>query len=66
MAVDLDEAEAMEAVARRSGVKLCVDHNHLFDPAFVAKALVEQGVIGQVVWVESFKASMWVPQVTPM
>jgi predicted dehydrogenase len=34
--------EAMEAVARRHGVKLCVDHNRLFDPAFVrAKALVE-------------------------
>jgi predicted dehydrogenase len=56
MAVNLEEAEAMEAVARRRGVKLCVDHNHLFDPAFVrAKALVEQGVIGQPVWVESFE-----------
>jgi predicted dehydrogenase len=42
MAVNLVEAEAMEAVARRRGVKLCVDHNRLFDPAFVrAKALVE-------------------------
>src|SRR4029453_6828136 len=42
MAVNLVEAEAMEAVARRRGIKLCVDHNRLFDPAFVrAKALVE-------------------------
>lgn len=56
MAATLEEAETMEAVARRRGVKLCVDHNHLFDPAFVrAKALVEQGAIGQVVWVESFE-----------
>jgi predicted dehydrogenase len=37
-------------------VKLCVDHNHLFDPAFMqAKALVEQGAIGEPVWVESFE-----------
>src|SRR5262245_28277633 len=31
MAASLKEAEAMEAVAQRHGVKLCVDHNHLFD-----------------------------------
>jgi predicted dehydrogenase len=56
MAVNVAEAEAMEVVARRRGVKLCVDHNHLFDPAFVrAKALVGQGTIGQPVWVESFE-----------
>jgi predicted dehydrogenase len=56
MAVNLEEAEAMEAVVRRRGVKLCVDHNHLFDPAFMqARALVEQGAIGQPVWVESFE-----------
>src|SRR5262245_11145127 len=36
MAVNLEEAEAMEAAARLRGVKLCVDHNHLFDPAVVA------------------------------
>jgi hypothetical protein len=29
MAVNVEEAEAMEAAARRHGVKLCVDHNHL-------------------------------------
>jgi predicted dehydrogenase len=56
MAANLEEAEAMEAVVRRRGVKLCVDHNHLFDPAFMqAKALVQQGAIGQPVWVESFE-----------
>jgi predicted dehydrogenase len=56
MAVDVAEAEAMEAAARRTGVKLCVDHNHLFDPAMTeARARIRQGVIGDVVWVETFE-----------
>jgi len=56
MAVDLEEAEAMDATARRRGVKLCVDHNHLFDPAFVqARGLLAQGVIGELVSVETFE-----------
>ena len=56
MAVNVDEAEAMEAAARRRGVKLCVDHNHLFDPAVVeARALVGQGVIGELVSVDTFE-----------
>ena len=56
MAVNLAEAEAMETTARRHGVKLCVDHNHLFDPAVVrAGAMVRSGTIGQIVWVETFE-----------
>jgi predicted dehydrogenase len=56
MAVNLEEAEAMEAVARRCGVKLCVDHNHLFDPALVqARALLAQGDIGELVSVEAYE-----------
>jgi predicted dehydrogenase len=56
MAVNLEEAEAMEAASRRYGVKLCVDHNHLFDPAMVqAKAMVAQGGIGELVSVETFE-----------
>ncbi len=56
MAVNLDEAEAMETTARRHGVKLCVDHNHLFDPAVVqARATVAQGIIGDLVSVETFE-----------
>lgn len=56
MAVNLEEAEAMETTARRRGVKLCVDHNHLFDSAVVeARALVAQGSIGELVWVETFE-----------
>src|SRR5262245_6652606 len=56
MAVNLEEAEAMEAAARLRGVKLCVDHNHLFDPAVVAaRARVAEGVIGELVSVETFE-----------
>ena len=56
MAVDLPEAEAMEAAARRAGVKLCVDHNHLFDPAMMeAREQVRRGVIGELVYVETFE-----------
>jgi predicted dehydrogenase len=56
MAVNLAEAEAMETTARRRGVKLCVDHNHLFDPAVVrARALVAGGRIGEPVWAEAFE-----------
>jgi predicted dehydrogenase len=56
MAVDLAEAEAMEAAARRAGVKLCVDHNHLFDPAMTeAREQIRRGAVGDVVWVEAFE-----------
>jgi len=56
MAIDLEEAEAMETASRRLGVKLCVDHNHLFDPALVqARRLLAQGAIGDLVWVETFE-----------
>jgi len=56
MAVNLEEAEAMETTARRQGVKLCVDHNHLFDPAVVqARALLAHGAIGELVSVETFE-----------
>lgn len=56
MAVDLEQAEAMEAAARRRGVKLCVDHNHLFDPALVeARSMLAKGTIGQLVSVETFE-----------
>jgi predicted dehydrogenase len=56
MAVNAEEAAVMAHTATERRVKLCVDHNHLFDPAVVrARALVAQGAIGQVVWVESFE-----------
>jgi predicted dehydrogenase len=56
MAIDLGEAEAMEATARRAGVKLCVDHNHLFDPAMAeAREQVRRGAIGELVYAETFE-----------
>ncbi len=56
MAVNVEEAEAMEAAARRSGRKLCVDHNHLFDPALVeARSMLGRGAIGELVSVETFE-----------
>jgi predicted dehydrogenase len=56
MAVNLEEAEAMETAARRLGRKLCVDYNHLFDPALVdARARLARGDIGELVWVETFE-----------
>lgn len=56
MAVNVEEAEAMEAAARRHGVKLCVDHNHLFDPALVAaRSMLAQGAIGELVSVETYE-----------
>jgi predicted dehydrogenase len=56
MAVNLEEAEAMETAARRLDRKLCVDHNHLFDPALVdARRRLARGEIGELVWVETFE-----------
>jgi predicted dehydrogenase len=56
MAVNVEEAEAMEAAARRHGVKLCIDHNHLYDPAMVqARTLLSEGGIGELVSVETYE-----------
>src|SRR5215475_7626879 len=56
MAVNVEEAEAMQAASRARGVKLCVDHNHLFDPALVqSRQLLAEGAIGELVSVETFE-----------
>jgi predicted dehydrogenase len=55
MAMDAAEARRMLACAEENGVRLCVDHNHLYDPAMVkARRLVESGAVGDVIWVESY------------
>lgn len=55
MARDAAEARRMQQCAERHGVQLCVDHNHLYDPAMVeARRLAESGALGEVVWVESY------------
>lgn len=55
MALSLQEADAMIAAARARGVKLCVNHNQLFDPVFLqARRLIEKGAVGTVIGVESY------------
>ena len=55
MALSVDEADTMMATARAHGVRLCVNHNQLFDPVVLrARRLVEEGFVGRVVSVESY------------
>ncbi|MFO7956948.1 MAG: NAD-dependent epimerase/dehydratase family protein [Candidatus Brocadiia bacterium] len=55
MALDAAEAHQMAGIARERGLKLCVDHNHLYDPTMVkARRFIESGAIGDVIWVESY------------
>ena len=55
MALTVQEADRMIAAARDNHVKLCTNHNYLFNPSLMkAKRLVESGVIGEVVYVYSY------------
>jgi predicted dehydrogenase len=55
MCVDLAQAEALAARATAAGVKLCVDHNHKFDPAMLqARGWIEQGAVGTLCSMESY------------
>ncbi len=55
MAMDAEEARRMAKCAAEAGVQLCVDHNHLYDPAMVkARKLVESGALGEIIWVDSY------------
>jgi predicted dehydrogenase len=50
----VEEAEALTAIAGERGLKLCVGHDQLFDPAWLAlRQRVENGEIGEVRHVES-------------
>jgi len=54
MSLSLEEADAMVAASQAHNVKLCVDHNQLFDPVVLeAKKLIADGVLGTVVAVDS-------------
>lgn len=56
MALTVEEADRMIAVARETGKRLCVDHNRLFSPpALEARRLLEAGELGQLVSVEFFQ-----------
>jgi predicted dehydrogenase len=51
------EVEWMLDAAHRGGALLTVDHNRLFDPVMLeARRLVAEGVLGEIVGVESFQA----------
>ena len=54
MAVSTEEADAMVAVSRAQGVKLCANHNQLFEPVMLkAFALLQSGALGDIISVES-------------
>lgn len=56
MATSIPDAESMVLAAERGGMTLCVDHNRLFDPVVEqARNLIERGVIGQVVSIETYQ-----------
>jgi len=53
MALTVEEADAMIAAARGTGVKLCIDHSRLWAPLIMkARKLVEEGKIGRVLHVD--------------
>jgi len=55
MALSVKEADAMIEAAQRHAVKLCVDHNQLFDPVVLeAHKLIRQGTVGKVIAVDSY------------
>ena len=55
MAMDAAEARRMADSAAERGVRLCVDHNHLFDPVVVrARRIIESGALGRILWVDSY------------
>ena len=55
MAINLAEAKTMVEAAAARGVKLCVDHNHLYDVVMVqARRLIESSALGDIIWVDSY------------
>jgi len=55
MALNVKDAETIIQAADDRGVKLCVDHNHLYDSVMIeARRFVESGALGQVIWVDSY------------
>lgn len=55
LALNLDEAKTLFALADQNGVNLCTMHNHFFDPC-MAKAhdLVQKGHAGKIINIESY------------
>lgn len=55
MAMNTDEAKAMVEASKANHIKLCIGHNHLFDPPMVqARRLIAKGALGQILYAESW------------
>jgi nucleoside-diphosphate-sugar epimerase len=55
MAVNAEEARKMIKVAQENNVKLCIDHNHLYDMVMIkARELIANKTIGHPAYVESW------------
>jgi 2-alkyl-3-oxoalkanoate reductase len=55
MALNLEEAKILYALAEQYGVKLCTMHNHFFDPCMIkAHNLIQEGQVGRIMNVESY------------
>ena len=56
LATTTADAQTMRSAAEQKGLSLCVDHNRLFDPIVEqTKQLLEQGVIGELVTIETWQ-----------
>jgi predicted dehydrogenase len=54
MALTPEDAGDMIRVAQRNNVKICIDHNFLFDPVITkTKALIQSGAAGRLVYLEA-------------
>ncbi|MDE2028634.1 MAG: Gfo/Idh/MocA family oxidoreductase, partial [Candidatus Omnitrophica bacterium] len=54
-ALNADEAEKIVKVVRSKNIKVCVNHNHLFDPPMIeARKLLTSGAVGDVLYAESW------------
>ena len=66
MARDSREARRMVAAAEKNGVKLCVDHNHLYDDVMIeARKILASGHVGRIAYVESWYGTQFTPKVDP-
>jgi len=55
MALSVQDADSMIAIAREKQVKLCTNHNYLFKPSVLrARQLVDSGAVGKVVHAHTY------------
>ncbi len=55
MAMNAAEAREIVNAAEKNNIKLCVGHNHVYDPIMIeARRLINKGLLGDIVSVESW------------